>query len=89
MESRHTLMAGIVSGIPRHHRMPIIDGIYQGDMGDSKYNSGVKAGLNKVVPSATRFSEGVFGAGRTPEGKGDGSGMKKASDASGSKKSRK
>jgi hypothetical protein len=64
----------------------MIDGIYQGDMSPYKKNSGVIAGLNKTVPSATRFSEGVFGAGRTPEGMGDGSGMKKASDADGSTK---
>jgi hypothetical protein len=63
----------------------MIDGIYQGDMSPYKKNSGVIAGLNKTVPSATRFSEGVFGAGRTPEGMGDGSGMKKASDAEGAK----
>ena len=79
-------MPGIVTGIPRHHRTPMIDGIYQGDMTPYKKDGNVIAGLNKTVPSATRFSEGVFGAGRPPEGNGDASGMKKASDAGGTKK---
>ena len=51
----------------------MIDGIVSGLSG-SKYDASVKATLHTVKPSATQFSPGVFGAGRTIEGKGDAKG---------------
>ena len=73
MEGQHKLMEGIVTGIPRGMRKPMIDGIVCGLQG-SKHDASVKASLQTVSPSATQFSPGVFGAGRTIEGKGDGKG---------------
>ena len=73
MDSRHALMAGIVPGIPKGMKKPMIDGIVSG-LCNSKHDASVKASLNTVRPSATQYSEGVFGAGATIEGKGDGKG---------------
>lgn len=73
MDSRHALMAGIVPGIPKGMKKPMIDGIVSG-ITNSKHDASVKESLNTVKPSATQFSPGVFGAGRTIEGKGDAKG---------------
>lgn len=72
MDGRHKLMEGIVTGIPRGTKKPMIDGIVSG-LSYSKHDPSVKESLHTVKPSATQFSPGVFGAGRTIEGKGDGS----------------
>jgi hypothetical protein len=66
-------MAGIVPGIPKGMKKPMIDGIVSG-LSNSKHDASVKATLHTVKPSATQFSAGVFGAGRTSEGKGDAKG---------------
>jgi hypothetical protein len=73
MDGRHKLMEGIVTGIPRGMKKPMIDGIVSG-LSYSKHDASVKESLHTVKPSATQFSPGVFGAGRTIEGKGDGKG---------------
>lgn len=67
-DSRHSLMAGIVSGIPKGHRKPMIDGIYPGIMPKNSEKP-VKASLHNVKPSATTFAPGVFGGGSFIEGK--------------------
>jgi hypothetical protein len=66
-------MAGIVPGIPKGMKKPMIDGIVSG-LCNSKHDASVKESLHMVKPSATQFSPGVFGAGRTIEGKGDAKG---------------
>jgi len=66
-------MEGIVPGIPRGMKKPMIDGIVSG-IHYGKKDGSVKETLHTVKPSATQFSMGVFGAGRTIEGKGDGKG---------------
>jgi len=86
MDGRHKLMEGIVSGIPRGMKKPMIDGIVSG-LSYSKHDPSVKASLHTVKPSATQFSEGVFGAGRTIEGKGDGKGSSSMKPARGEKMS--
>ena len=73
MDKRHALMEGITTGIPRGHTKPQIDGIYQGIPETETKNNSVKSSINSVKPSATQFSVGVFGAGRSIEGKGNGS----------------
>jgi hypothetical protein len=83
-------MDGIVSGIPKKMHKPIADGIVTGvkkDMAPSirPFTVGVK-------PAATQASVGVFGAGRTPEGDGDGKpgkGMKLAHKSDGMVKKKK
>lgn len=69
--ARHRLMEGIVPGIPRGMKKPMIDGIVTG-VSYGKQDGTVMEQLRTVKPSATQFSAGVFGAGRTIEGKGDG-----------------
>jgi hypothetical protein len=54
--------------------MPSIDGIVTGIPYPKKMNPNVKSVLEMTKPSATQFSPGVFGAGRTIQGKGDGKG---------------
>ena len=68
MDGRHNTMAGIVTGIPKGHRKPIIDGIYPGIMPKNSEKS-VKASLHTVKPSATTFTPGIFGGGSFIEGK--------------------
>ena len=68
MDGRHSLMTGIVSGIPKGQRKPEIDGIYQGVM-PKKADKPVTATLKSVKPSATTFTPGVFGGGSFIEGK--------------------
>ena len=74
MESRHALMPGIYAGCARGMMMPSIDGIVTGIPYPKKMNPNVKSVLEMTKPSATQFSPGVFGAGRTIQGKGDGKG---------------
>ena len=85
MDGRHKLMEGIVSGIPRGMKKPMIDGIVSG-LSYSKHDPSVKATLHTVKPSATQFSQGVFGAGRTIEGKGDGKGSSSGAEPKGRRK---
>ena len=82
MEGRHALMAGIYPGCPRGMMKPSIDGIVGGIPYPKKVSSNVKTVLESVRPSATQFAQGVFGAGRTSQGKGDGKGsMRMAHDS--------
>ena len=53
---------------------PAIDGIVSGIPYPKKMNPNVKSVLEMTKPSATQFSPGVFGAGRTIQGKGDAKG---------------
>jgi hypothetical protein len=76
MERSHSLMEGIVAGIPRKQHRPVADGIVSGCKKDM--NPKLMPDLHKVQGSATQSSEGVFGAGRTPQGMGDGRGAKAA-----------
>lgn len=64
-------MDGIYSGLPRKMHRPVADGIVCGLRKDMKPS--VRANDVKVKPSATQFSAGVYGAGATPQGEGDGS----------------
>lgn len=81
-------MEGIVRGIEHHRHRPVVDGIVCGV--PRKAHLKDSPDLHKVRPSATQSSAGVFGAGRTPEGEGNGraGGMKLAHKAepSGTKK---
>ena len=74
MESRHALMEGIYPGCARGMMKPSIDGIVSGIPYPKKVSSNVKSVLEITKPSATQFSAGVFGAGRTIQGKGDAKG---------------
>jgi len=83
------VMEGIYTGIPRKMYRPVADGIVGGCTKDM--NPSIKANNVKVAPSATQYSVGVFGAGATPQGDGDGrSGgkMKMAHNAEGMIKKR-
>jgi hypothetical protein len=82
---RRALMDGIVSGLEHHRHRPVVDGIVSGV--PRKAHLRATPELHKVHPSATQSSEGVFGAGRTPEGDGNGK-MKLAhhAESSGTKK---
>ena len=81
LERSHKLMDGIVMGIPKRSHRPVVEGIVSGVPRAAHLKA--TPDLHKVTPSATQNSEGVFGAGRTPQGDGNGKtgGMKKASDA--------
>ena len=72
LERRGKLMDGIVGGIPKKQHRAIADGIVSGCKKDM--HPKLLPELHKVQPSATQSSEGVFGAGRTPQGMGDGRG---------------
>ena len=63
-------MEGIYTGIPRKMHRPVADGIVGGLHKDMKPS--VRANDVKVKPSATQYSAGVYGAGATPQGDGDG-----------------
>ncbi len=82
-------MDGIYPGLPKKMHRPIADGIVTGikkDMAPS-----IRPVVMPAKPSATQNSVGVFGAGRTPEGDGDGKpgkGMKMAHSADGAVKRR-
>ena len=79
-------MDGIYTGIPRKMHRPTADGIVCGLHKDLKPN--LKPDMHSVKPSATQFSAGVFGAGATPQGEGDGKkgGMKMAHKSESAKK---
>ena len=77
-------MDGIFGGLPKKMHKPIADGIVCGIKKDLAPS--IRPEVMKVHPSATQASVGVFGAGRTPEGDGDGKpgkGMKLAHKAEG------
>ena len=75
------VMDGIYTGIPKKVHRPVADGIVCGLPKDLKPS--IKADTMKVHPSATTFSAGVFGAGATPQGEGDGGKMKMAHKSGG------
>jgi hypothetical protein len=61
---------------------PSIDGIVGGIPYAKRLSSNVKSSMESVRPSATQFSQGVFGAGATIQGKGDAKGsMRMAHDS--------
>ena len=64
------LMEGIVSGIPKKQHRPVVDGIVTG-CAKSKSHS-LAPPMEKVEASATRNAQDTFGAGRTPQGEGNG-----------------
>lgn len=66
---RRGLMAGIVSGLEHKKHRPVVDGIVTGV--PRKAHLKATPDMGKVTPSATQSAEGVFGAGRTPEGDGN------------------
>ena len=66
---RRGLMDGIVRGLEHKKHRPVVDGIVTGVPRKAHLRAAPE--MHKVVPSATQSSEGVFGAGRTPEGEGD------------------
>ena len=76
-------MDGIYAGIPKKMHKPIADGIVSGVKKDLAPS--IRPVVCKVAPSATQSAVGVFGAGRTPEGDGNGKsgGMKLAHTAEG------
>ncbi len=63
-------MDGIVTGLAKNMKKPIADGIVSGIQ--KKKMSKVIPDVMKCTPSATKFGQGVFGAGATPQGQGDG-----------------
>ena len=67
---RRGLMEGIVRGLEHKKHRPVVDGIVTGV--PRKAHLKCEPELHRVAASATQSSEGVFGAGRTPEGDGDG-----------------
>lgn len=67
---RRGLMEGIVKGLEHKKHRPVVDGIVTGV--PRKPHLACAPELHKVHPSATQSAEGVFGAGRTPEGDGNG-----------------
>jgi len=80
-------MEGIVRGLEHKKHRPVVDGIVSGV--PRKNHLKPDPELHRVQPSATQSSEGVFGAGRTPEGDGDGKSkgsMKMSENHSGTKK---
>jgi len=80
MERSSKLLDGVVTGIPKRSHKPVVDGIITGVPRPA--HLALKPELHKVVPSATQNSVGTFGAGRTPQGQGDGKGgMKSAHSA--------
>jgi hypothetical protein len=84
---RRGLMDGIVSGLEHKKHRPVVDGIVTGVPRKAHLRAAPE--MHRVVPSATQSSEGVFGAGRTPEGDGNGKGgMKLAhkAESNGTKK---
>ena len=66
---RKGCMDGIVRGLEHKKHRPVVDGIVTGV--PRKAHLKDSPDLHKVSPSATQSSEGVFGAGRTPEGDGN------------------
>ena len=75
MERRGHLMDGILKGLEHKKHRPVVDGIVCGV--PRKAHLKDSPDLHAVRPSATQFSEGVFGAGAKPEGDGDGKGGRK------------
>jgi hypothetical protein len=79
-------MEGIVKGLEHKKHRPVVDGIVTGV--PRKAHLKDSPDLHKCSPSATQSSEGVFGAGRTPEGDGNAKHAKLAhhSEGDGTKK---
>ena len=69
------VLDGIYTGLPKKMHRPIADGITTGLKKDMKQSLAPQT--CKVAPSATQVSVGVFGAGATPQGEGDGRGGSK------------
>jgi hypothetical protein len=66
---RRGLMDGIVKGLEHKRHRPVVDGIVCGV--PRKAHLKASPDMMKVAPSATQSAEGVFGAGRTPQGDGN------------------
>ena len=64
------MIEGIIRGLEHRKHKPVVDGIVSGVPRKTKLKD--TPDLTKVVPSATESAEGVFGAGRTPQGDGNG-----------------
>lgn len=64
-----SVMDGIVSGIPKRSKKPIVDGIVTGVARDPRPD--LKAPTTKVEPGATHKSADTFGSGLTPQGEGN------------------
>jgi hypothetical protein len=65
-KGKSTLMAGIVSGMPKKNLPPTLDGIVRGV---AKHGGvSLSADTMHVKGSATRQEEGAFGAGAFPQG---------------------
>jgi hypothetical protein len=58
------LMDGIVAGLPKRVSPAIVDGIVRG-----LPKGAGNTGMSSVAPSATKNTQGAFGAGNFPEGK--------------------
>ena len=76
---RRGLMEGIVKGLEHKKHRPVVDGIVTGVA--RKAHLKPTPDMMKCAPSATQNAEGVFGAGRTPEGDGNGKGARLAHHA--------
>lgn len=68
------LMDGIVSGVPKRSKKPVVDGIVCGIARDPRPD--LKAPTTPVDPGATRKSADTFGSGLTPQGVGNLKGKK-------------
>jgi hypothetical protein len=63
------LMDGIVSGVPKRSKNPVVDGIVCGI--PKTAHPDLKAPTTSVDPGATRKSADTFGSGLTPQGLGN------------------
>jgi len=59
---------GIVKGVPKHSRKPIVDGIVTGCARDPKPSLTAGTTESGVRKSATKPAVGAFGGGLFPEG---------------------
>lgn len=60
------LMEGIVTGLPKRSKKPVVDGIITGIARDPRPD--LKAPTTTVEAGATRKSADTFGSGLTPQG---------------------
>ena len=63
------LMDGIVSGVPKRSKKPVVDGIVCGIARDPRPD--LKAPTSKVEAGATHKAQDTFGSGLTPQGFGN------------------
>jgi hypothetical protein len=67
--NRMVLMEGVVSGLPKRTKKPIVDGIVTGIA--CAPHPDLKAPTTSVTPGATRKGADTFGSGLTPQGVGN------------------